>query len=531
MNETLKTIVGVLETGRTELQVAAAQILGELGSKDSAVVKALAIACSRSSVLGRYAIEALGQIGSPEALEVVVKLLLENQMLADQAVRLLGEAGAEAHPAIAEAFADAHAENRLRMLNVLLRSPSEASIGPMAEALGQVETCAPAAVAVKKHLDSLSEPIQEGLSEALVARLDEELADEVLAELLVVIGLLGAKNVKTIMMKYTAESCSLAVRTAALHGLAGQKLTAKQIKVFLEQLQDSSQAAIHDALRETLSEMPEWPPGLGPTLSKMLASRNQNQRLFALRVMRHMATPELIKVALRLRDHSDPRFREAAQEVLATSKHAIEPLLRLLTLAKDPAEARSLAGLLSRLGSVAKPQQVTMIAERAIKTLASKRPSADALCDVAIAMGGEKVVPFLVDKAVRWRRTKRYAEALHVLAKLATAELLDDEGLYQLALTRFLQDLNQPDEEDAPPGNAAMGFFTQLLRSDFPLLERVKKDASVSPELQLQLATYFAESVGPERRFGTELLQMLATRNKGRTGEEARQALRSVDIG
>jgi len=80
MNETLKTIVGVLETGRTELQVAAAQILGELGSKDSAVVKALAIACSRSSVLGRYAIEALGQIGSPEALEVVVKLLLENQM-------------------------------------------------------------------------------------------------------------------------------------------------------------------------------------------------------------------------------------------------------------------------------------------------------------------------------------------------------------------------------------------------------------------------------------------------------------------
>ena len=94
MNETLKTIVGILETGRTELQVAAAQILGELRSKDSSVVRALAVASSRSSVLGRYAIEALGQIGSPEALQVVVDLLSENQMLADQAVRLLGEAEA-----------------------------------------------------------------------------------------------------------------------------------------------------------------------------------------------------------------------------------------------------------------------------------------------------------------------------------------------------------------------------------------------------------------------------------------------------
>lgn len=530
MNETLKTIVGILETGRTELQVAAAQILGELRSKDSSVVRALAVASSRSSVLGRYAIEALGQIGSPEALQVVVDLLSENQMLADQAVRLLGEAGPDAHPAIAEAFASAHSENRLRMLQVLLKSPSQDSIAPMVEALCAAETCGPAALALKKRLDSLEESLQQGLCEALVGRLDQEVPDEVLSEILTVIGLLGVDDVKATVIKYTDVSCSIEVRTAALRALVGQKLTATQVKGFLEQLQDSSQAVMHEVLRETLVELPEWPSGLGPTLKKMLASRNQNQRLFALRAMRHMATPELIKVALRLRDHSDPRFREAAQEVLATSKHALEPLLRLLTLCKDPAEGRRLADMLSRLGPVAKPQQVTLIAERAIKTLASKGPSADALCDVAISMGGKKVVPFLLEKAVRWRRTKRYSEALHVLAKLATADLLDDEGLYQLALTRFLQDVNLPGEEAEPPGNAAMGFFTQLLRSDFPLLERVKKDASVSPELQLQLATYFAESVGPERRFGTDLLQMLATRNKGRTGEEARQALRSVDL-
>ena len=44
----------------------------------------------------------------------------------------------------------------------------------------------------------------------------------------------------------------------------------------------------------------------------------------------------------------------------------------------------------------------------------------------------------------------------------------------------------------------------------------------------LRIGTHFAEAVGTERRFGTELLRHLATRTKGRAGEEARYALRSV---
>ena len=40
------------------------------------------------------------------------------------------------------------------------------------------------------------------------------------------------------------------------------------------------------------------------------------------------------------------------------------------------------------------------------------------------------------------------------------------------------------------------------------------------------IATHFAEAVGPERRFATELLHHLASRTKGRAGEEARLTLR-----
>ncbi len=51
MNDTLKAIVQVLESGKPELQVAAAQILGELHARDASIVTALADAMRRSPVL------------------------------------------------------------------------------------------------------------------------------------------------------------------------------------------------------------------------------------------------------------------------------------------------------------------------------------------------------------------------------------------------------------------------------------------------------------------------------------------------
>ena len=43
MNDTIKSIVGLLQEGKPELQVAAAQVLGELRPKDTAAIEALSI--------------------------------------------------------------------------------------------------------------------------------------------------------------------------------------------------------------------------------------------------------------------------------------------------------------------------------------------------------------------------------------------------------------------------------------------------------------------------------------------------------
>lgn len=151
--------------------------------------------------------------------------------------------------------------------------------------------------------------------------------------------------------------------------------------------------------------------------------------------------------------------------------------------------------------------------------------------DVVVQIDGAKIAPQMVAHAGRLRRARRYAEALHLLAKLANTPHLDQEGRYQLAVTRLLHDMTRPAFDSGAPGNPTMGFFAVLAREGFPLVERLRKESVLTPEALLRLAIYFAGTVGPERRFGADLLQHLATRVKGQTAEEARLALRQSGIG
>lgn len=528
MNDTVKEIVGILEQGRPELQVAAAQILGELRPKDPVVVKALAAATGRSSVLGRFAVEALAQISTPEALRVVVRVLCENDSLSDQAMHVLSVAGEAAHPAAAAAFANAPADRRPRLLQVLARPFGHDSIRPFAQAMATADLADEAARLLQAHADSLSPALRKALREELVAEVAQPLPDSSVAAILSVLARLDIAGARALLWKHAGNGSPAPVRSAALRAMSGQKLTAVQVKTLLADLEDPAQRDVHEAIRDLLGALPELPEALAPVLKRMLASRQPEQRLFAMRALRTTSSPDLLKMALRLRQHDDPRFRAAADDVLGSSKLAVEPLLRLLQTCRDPAEGARLAALLARHGSHLPPKQLRTMVERAVKLMAAKALAGDLLCDVAIQLGGAKVGALLLDRALRWRRSRRLSEALHVLAKLAQAGLLDGEGRYQLALTRFQQDLLRPAHVETAPGNAAMGFFAALLRDGFPLLARLKKETALQPEHLLRLATHFSNSVGPERRFGAELLQHLATRNKGRAGEEARYALRAA---
>jgi hypothetical protein len=265
---------------------------------------------------------------------------------------------------------------------------------------------------------------------------------------------------------------------------------------------------------------------MAPSLKRLLASRQPEQRLFAARMLRTTGGIEMARAFIKLLDHDDLRFRQAAREGLAHNKQAVEPLMKLMQATKNPELERDCAAVLESLAPHITPKLQRAMAEKAVKQLPGNARLGDALLDLVLHAGGAKIATFLVEKAVRLRRAHRRAEALHVLAKVAASPHGDEEAHYQIALAKLLA-AEDASESDAP-GNSTMGFFATLVRSGFPLFDRLRRESAVTPDMLLRIATHFAAAVGSEHRFGTELLQHLAQRTKGRAGDEARLALRAV---
>lgn len=527
MNDTVREILGLLEHGKAELQVAAAQVLGELRPKDPSVCRALEAAISRSLVLGRYATEALAKLGTTDALEAVVRCLWEHEGIADHVQHLLSELGTAAHPALARGFEDAPMERKARVLAVLGRQLTSESLAVFAKALRLPLLAADAARVLDTGAGHIQPADRKKFREVLIDSLDASVPEACMAHALAALGSVDGIGARPFLLKHIDGAQPVAVRAAALRGLAGSQLTAVQVKALLAVLEDPAQKAVHDAIRDLLTGMPEWPEGMAGTLKKLLTARAPEQRLFALRALRTAQGAEVVKIALKFLRHQDEAFRDAAAAILENNRTALDPMLRMLQMESDPAQLARVARVLARLCAGMQPRQLKVLADKAGKLMAARSAAGEALFDVVTATNGKAVAGQFVEQAVKLRRAKRYPEALHILARLATTEHFDAEARYQLGLTRLLVDQARPAESEVP-GNPAMGFFAVLVRENFPLLERLRKEAMLGPDGVLRVARHFLQGVGAERRFGLDALMFLATRTKGPASAEAKTTLRTV---
>ncbi|MFM1874122.1 MAG: hypothetical protein RL398_3544 [Planctomycetota bacterium] len=533
MNDTIKAILSVLEAGKPELQVAAAQILGELRAKEPPIVRALGIAIGRSPVLGRFALDALAKIGSAAALGEIATWVSNRDTLGEHAALLLADAGEAAHSVLTTAFAAAAPEVRTRILSILAKTPSKAGIPIFVEALLAPTTAEGAAALLMDATAAANGPWQEPLRAALAKALGGGLAamatlpEAAQARLIDLLRHLDPVGAKPVLVKLTGAEHPSLVRGAAMRSLRGGKLTAAQVQELMALLEDPAQKDLHDAARDVLAELPELPAAMIAPLKRLLTARQPEQRLFALRMLRTVGGAEMAKVGIKYLAHDDARFRAAALAALAANKQAVEPVAKVLLSAHDLETQAAAASILRQAGAHVAPRLLKSMLEKAVKLLASNARLGDLVLDTVIAIGGIKIAPAVIEKAVRMRRARRPAEALHLLAKVASLPAAPAEARYQLAVTN-LQRTRPQETAEHSPGDPTMGFFAMLVRDGFPLFARITKEASVSGEDLLRIATHFARGVGAERRFGSDLLQHLATRTKGAASEDAKLALRSA---
>ena len=160
------------------------------------------------------------------------------------------------------------------------------SIPVMVSALLAPDLTNTAADLLESAHERITPPMAKLLRESLQKRLDDALPPAIVARFISVLAAVDAKGSKTLLIKLTDSTVAPQIRASAFRGLRGVELTTLQTKAMMASLEDNAQKGVHESIRDVLVNLPELPTGIAPGLKRLLASRQLEQRLFAMRMLR-----------------------------------------------------------------------------------------------------------------------------------------------------------------------------------------------------------------------------------------------------
>lgn len=537
MNDTLKSIVRVLDEGTPELKVAASQILGELAPQDIAVVEALEGHLSLGdNTLNRYILQALAQIGSGPAIRALVGRLRDGGSTADLVRHLLSSIGGDVCEALASTFAEEDSALQAQMVQILGHySAPEAIQALVSASLGADEELSRTARnLVLDRLPEVPQDEQKAHREAIykILKSNQELAPFSLANGLRIVAAINVTQSRPTLLKYAHPEYPPVVRRAALFGLEQASLTSAQADGVLSYLEDADVVNVVKPALVALRGHTDWSKTGITTLRGLLSSRREEMKLFALEALQDVQTEEVAKIYMAQMHSAKADVQAAAVQALGKNPKALAGLLKSFSTERNATKASTLLQALIPHKERIKPAQIKTMAEKCGKQLADASPLGEVILDLLLAAGPELATECLVDKAMRLRRARKLTESLRILIQLAKAQVLDIEGRYQLALARLIKD---NDEGRAgiisQTGDATMGFIAGLVRDSFPVLERLKKESMLHPEDLLRVGRHFSGGIGPEQKFGAEMLEYVAKKHaKAKAGEEALMMIRSEGL-
>ena len=543
MDQTLKSILTILEEGTPELKIAACQVIGQLQPKEAPVAKALAERLSvQESFLTPFVLDALAAIGNQAAITVLVSKLGTGAAIGERVSHLLSQMGAQVTKALEPMFDSGDPETQDRVLAILGRHKDKEALTILRKAVLSADpriSEKPAEV-LRGHLSELDDKqrsvLEDGLQKALTAKSAGDLEPFSIAQGLGVYGELVGAEARTLLLKLATPKNDPLVRQSALRALEGIELTPAQKKTILSYLPEEDMTHVVRPAMQLLAGETEWNAAAFDLLEPMLEARSEERRLFSLRALVDRHTVSVAKIGIKALLTGVPEFEEAALAALSANPKALEPLRASFVGERNVERARLLAKPLSQLGSGLDATQRKNLVERASKMIAGGDPMGDVYLNLLTDIDFESGCTDLVDKAVRLRRARRLEDCLSLLARMAHAERINAEGRYQLAVARLMMDAKEGHPNDAAGegntvGDATMGYFSVLIREGFPVLDRVKKEGQLEPDDLFRLARHFATGVAAERRFGGELLHFVATKHgRRKVGEEAKLVLRSEGL-
>lgn len=538
MNTQTIKIVSLLRKGKTEQQLAAAIVLGELRPKEATAVKALGQTLAGATRPVRVAcVEALGKIGLPVGIPFLLPLLeIEDGDMRSKALEALSAMGPKAVPTVAKKLPDAPPIVRRALVTVLARIHDRRATDAL---ITLIQSNHPDASREASQALAAEAPAMTKVGRrAIRVRVERILKGSVrkvhpatLSAGLALVGAFGDASSAPLILKLAGPGYPESVRKEALLALGaalrGNALSQKILTGIFALLTDRAPHSLTTAALEVLYRM-ELPASAAGPLISLLEARDPAARRFAARKLGNIGGAKVSGKLVALLSDPDPSLRDAVADSLARLPESAGLLLEELNRHSDVHKAWPVAHILSNhAAKIPKPALRNLI-KRSIDLILKDERVWEPYLHVARHANSKVLYGALMAEAARLKKLRRYEQTEAVLKPLMRTDRFDAEARFELSLASLKASATREGVSPRAP-DSPLELFRHLARdASFPFMQRIRKEKNhVDSEDLYWLGFHLAEGPGDERALGAELLKMVEQKEgKSKLGRNARNKLR-----
>jgi HEAT repeat protein len=537
----LEKIVKMLESGGAELQCAAAMVLGELGSKDPRVHKALLGALkTENDEVRLYAVEALGKTSAREAAPHLIPFLAGSVRLRARVQQLLAGLGEEIVPLLQKQIDKASPELRRGLLEVLGQFKQVDLSETLFDALldEDPKVVLQAATSLKERFAGLKDDDRERAAKRMVAFLGTPKVRKnpiaVVAGIQVLQDLRSSATVRT-FLEFVGSDFKAAVRSAALTALAASEIGPEEERVvgkLLPLLAEEDQANVVSPALQVLSKA-KVGKDHADRIFKLLTSPHPAVRLFAIRGLGNLGGALAAEGLIEGLWNSDSRVSEEAGGALRSNAAFAKPVIKALEAEDDVNRAWKLAHLLRAHREAIDAPTVASFLRRCLALHEKRGPAFQVYFEILLSVAPAALRDALLKRARQLLGRKKVEDADRMLRLLEREDLATGPSDFLLAIAQLK--LMNKDIALAPRDRSkAVLLFSKLIRrGEFPVVKNLEKEAKLlSPLDLLYLGFVMIEREGSEREFGATVLRLLVRKYaSSRESKTAKAKLRTQGAG
>lgn len=530
-------IIGLLtgEAVPLEKRIAAAIVLGEVGTKSVRATLALASALdSGIPLLQLRALEALLKVGSKRALPKIFPLLVSPSEDVRRAARAaVSSVGEEVVGTIRERLVAATNDERHALDAVLAdvggKDAFSTLVRGLATATGEAATSASLAVRQRvKDADARTRKSYLAETERFLAsQAKSRGTSTAVAAAIKILGYLeDPRTVPTLLSYATSKTADALVKKEAIiafrFALQGDRASAKVVDALTSAAESDDRTLAQTALH-TLGSLALAPESIRK-LGRLLASPDPERVRFVIDLLGRLPGGEAAKLLVEVLTELDLRYAEPAANALFGKEDAAPALARALLETHDRDRAWTLRNVLRPLAKKLPPSLRKELLTHATQRLSAGERGWEAALDVVRDADPEAVAEALRAMAQKFARARNAEKAQSVLSLLTKSDRATPDDRY-LSASLALQKSALDTRAQARAADEALEVLASLADTGFDLSRALRKDRNLDLEHLYYVGFHLLEQRHPA---GRELLEDV--RARGGRSKVARLAKNKLEL-